>query len=96
MEVREPSELRLCGKKGARRYVIGTSLKYLSYSFSLQLVVVLALRCTELLPSLEVLIFPLGVQALMEQRFVRRGTLTVIVCAFQEVSARRPSRFQRR
>jgi hypothetical protein len=41
MEVREPSELRLCGKKGARRYVIGASLKYLSYSCSLQLVVVL-------------------------------------------------------
>jgi hypothetical protein len=48
-------------------------------------------------PSLEILIFPIRRSCTSgTKRFVRRGTLTVITCAFQVVSVRRLSRFQRR
>jgi hypothetical protein len=75
--VREPSELRLCGKKGARRYVIGTSLKYLSYSFSLQLVVVLVCEMHGVVAKSGSPHFSLGSSSIYgTKRFVRRGTLT--------------------
>jgi hypothetical protein len=94
--VREPSELRLCGKKGARRYVIGASLKYLSDSCSLQLVVVLVCEMHGIIAKSGSPHFPIGVLTpYRTKRFVRRSTLTVITCAFQVVNVPRPSRFQR-
>jgi len=70
---------------------------YLSYSFSLQLVVVLVCEMHGVVArsgSPDFSIRRLGTYG--TKRFVRRSTLMVIACGFHVVSVGRPSRFQRR